>query len=281
MEAQLKQLDRLATVADSKDGPARAAAESLAAGDLAKAEKALRELAKVAAEKPNDPQVREHLDRLKDEIRKAADNSDARQKLEKLVERAKKEGRDAEGLQKELDQLKTDAEKSKSLRDLADKLDAASQQMEKGDGAEAAKQLAAAAGAVSEIGDEVQAAQDAQAQVQRVEQLKAGANAPKTADEPGGPPQGSGGVADQPPPKGKEPTVVAREVRPRIPFDPKGATTPAGSGAFAPGFTKTDPAQLGPAVRQAMQSTPAATAGLPLAPDDRAAIRQFFERLNK
>ncbi len=276
IETQLKQLDRLAKSPDFQDGPGRDAAKSLAAGDLEKAENALKQLAKAAIEKPNDPQLRKQLDQLKDELRKAADNTAAREKLEKLIEQAKKEGRDAEGLQKDLDQLKADAEKSKSLRDLAEKLDAASQQLEKGNAAEAAEQLAAAAGAVREIQGQVQEAQDAQAQGERANRLK------DEDAKPNGDPTGSGGVAEKPPPMGKPHTDTVREMRLRVPFvDPKGAMTPAGSGEFTRGFTKTDPAQLVPAIQRAMQSAPAATAGQPLSADERAAIREFFERLGK
>jgi len=281
MENQLKQLDRLANSPEFKDGPGRDAATALASGDLEKAEEALNELAKAAAGKPTDPRLRKQLDQLKDELRKAADNTDAREKLEKLIEQAKKENRDTEGLRKELDRLDGESESSKPLRDVAGKLDTASQQLEKGDAAGAAKQLAAAADAVRDLGDQAKAAQDAQALVQHVEQLKANAaNAAKATSEPDGPPLGSGGVAGQTPPPGTQPTGAAREVRPRVPFvDPKGATTPAGAGPFGGGFTKTDPAKLGPAIRQAAQSAPAATAGQPLAPDDREAVREFFERL--
>jgi hypothetical protein len=274
MENQLKQLDRLANSPEFKDGPGRDAAAALASGDLGKAEMALDELAKAATEKPADLQLRKQLDRLKDELRKAADNTEAREKLEKLIEQAKKENRDTEGLRKELDRLDAESESSKPLRDLAGKLDAASQQLEKGDAAEAAKQLAAAAGAVRDLRDQTKAAQDAQAQVQRVERLKA------DAAKPNGDPIGSGGVADKPPPMGNPPAGTAREVRPRVPFvDPKGAMTPAGAGEFGDGFTKTDPAKLGTAIGRAARSAPAATAGQPLAPDDRDAVREFFERL--
>ena len=173
IESQLKQLDQLAKSPDFQDGAAHDAVASFATGDLEKAEKALQQLAKAAAEKPNGQQLRKQLDQLKDELRTAADNTEAKSKLEKLIEQAKQEGRDAEGLQKELDQLKAEAEKSKSLRDLAEKLEAASQQLEKGNAAEAAKQLADAAGVVDEIQAEAKSAQDAQSLLQRVAQLKA------------------------------------------------------------------------------------------------------------
>ncbi|MBA4190151.1 MAG: hypothetical protein C0467_19375 [Planctomycetaceae bacterium] len=274
METQLKQLEPLAQSPDFKEGPARDTAMSLAKGDLAKAEKSLAELAKAAGLKPNDPELRKQLDKLKDEIRKAAENTATREKLEKLIEQAKKEGRDTSGLQQELDRAK--AEQSQPLKDLAAKLDEAAKQLEQGKGDEAAKQIDAAAKTVGEIQKDAQAAEDAQGEAQRAEQMRA------DATKPGGEQPGAGGVGDKPPPPGKEPNSGSRDVRVRVPFiDPKGGKTPAGSGDFGNNFTKTDPTQLAPAIQNAARSAPAAVAGQPLTPADRAAVREFFERLGK
>lgn len=272
MEAQLKQLDSLGKSPEFKDGPARDTAISLAKGDLPKAKMALGELAKVAAEKPNDPELRKQLEQLKDEIRKAGENTSTREKLEKLIEQAKKDGRDASGLQQELDRAK--AEQSQPLKDLAGKLDEAAKQLEMGNGAEAAKNLDEAAKEVGAIQKDAQAAEDAQGQAERAGQLRA------DAMNPGGDP-GQRGVGDKPTPDGKDPKSAVRDVRVRVPFDPKGATTPAGSGDFGNNFTKTDPTQLAPAIQNAARSAPAAVAGQPLTPGDRAAVREFFERLGK
>ena len=78
---------------------------------------------------------------------------------------------------------------------------------------------------------------------------------------------------------GKPHTDTVREVRPR-PFVDSGRDDARRLGDFSRGFTKTDPAQLGSAI-QRTRSAPAATAGQPLSADERAAIREFFERLGK
>jgi hypothetical protein len=208
-------------------------------------------------------------------VHKAAENANAREKIEKLIDQAKKDGRDASGLQQELDRLDADAKDSKPLRDLADKLDAAGKQLQKGNGDGAAKELADAAGAVRGIRDQVKGAQDARDQLNRAERLRA------DAAEPNGQPGAGPGLA-APRDPGQEPKSSPRAVRPRIPLsDSKAPLTPAGSGDFGSPFTKTDPAQLGPAIERAMRAAPAATAGQPLSPADRDAIREFFERLGK
>jgi hypothetical protein len=282
MEAQLKQLEPLLQSPEFKEGPGKDAASGLAEGDLAAAEKALGEMAKAAKEKPNDPQLREQIEKLKDELRKAADNQTAREKLKELIEQAKRDGRDTSGLQQELDKLGAESKQSQQLRDLADKLDAAGKELKKGNGDGAAKQLSDAADAVRGIQDEVKGAKDAQDQLRRAEQLRAEAGEPngKSGENPGGD-GGGNGLAD-PRPAGKEPKTAPRAVRPRIPLsDPKAPLTAAGSGEFGSAFTKTDPDKLGPAIERAMRAAPAATAGQPLSPADRDAIREFFERLGK
>ena len=273
VEEQLKQLESLAKSPDFKEGPGKDAARSLSKGDLAAAEKALQEMAKAAKENPNDPQLRKQVEQLKEELRKAADNAGAREKLEKLIEQAKKDGRDASGLQQELDRLDAESKDSKQLRELAEKLDGAAKQLQKGNGDEAAKQLAEAGKAVKGIQDEVKGAKETQDQLRRAERLKADA-----ADR--GQPGAGPGLADPRPP-GSEPKTNPREVRPRVPLsDSKAPVTSAGSGDFG-SFTKTDPAKLGPAIERAMRAAPSATAGQPLSPAERDAIREFFERLGK
>jgi hypothetical protein len=274
VEEQLKQLESLAKSPDFKEGPGKDAAQSLSKGDLAAAEKAIQEMAKAAKENPADPQLRKQLEKLKDELRKAADNAGSREKIEKLIEQAKKDGRDASGLQQELDRLDAESKDSKQLRELAEKLDGAAKQLQKGNGDEAAKQLAEAGKAVKGIQDEVKGAKETQDQLRRAERLKADAT---ERGQPGAGP----GLADPRPP-GSEPKTNPREVRPRVPLsDSKAPPTSAGSGDFASGFTKTDPAKLGPAIERAMRAAPSATAGQPLSPADRDAIREFFERLGK
>jgi hypothetical protein len=280
MEEQLKQLEPLAKSPDFKEGPGKDAAQSLAKGDLAAAEKALNEMAKAAKEKPNDPQLRKHIEKLKDELGKAASNADTREKLEKLVEQAKKDGRDASGLQQELERLDAEAKDSKQLRELAEKLDGAAKQLEKGNGDEAAKQLAEAGKAVQGIQDDVKGAKEAQEQLRRAGHLKADATKSGTEPDRGQPGTGPG-LADPRPP-GSEPKTPPRDVRPRVPLsDTKAPLASVGSGDFGSGFTKTDPAKLGPAIDRAMRAAPSATAGQPLSPADRDAIREFFERLGK
>ena len=273
MEEQLRQLESLAKSPEFKEGPGKGAAESLAKGDLAAAEKALGEMAKAAKANPADPQLRKQLEQLKEELRKAASDTAAREKLEKLIEQAKKDGRDASGLRQELDRLNAESKDSKPLRELAEKLDGAAKQLEKGDGDGAAKQLAEAGEAVRGIRDEVEGAKEAQEQLRRAEQLRAEA----ARGEPGAGP----GLADPTPP-GAEPKTPPREVRQRVPLsETRAPPTPIGSGDFGSGFTKTDPAQLGPAIERATRAAPSATAGQPLSPADRDAIREFFERLGK
>lgn len=279
MEAQLKQLETLAKSPEFKEGPASDTAKSLAKGELDKAEKALGELAKAAAEKPNDAVLRKQIEQLRDEIRKAAENNATREQLEKLIEQAKKEGRDASGLQQELDHAK--AEQSQPLKELAGKLDEAAKQLDKGDGAEAAKNLEDAAKAVGEIQKDAQAAEDAQGEAQRAGQMRADAgkpgNMPGEGDDPG-----SGGQSSGKRPEGTGSKTGIRDVRVKVPFiDPKGGKTPIGSGDFGNDFTKADPAKLAPAIQNAARSAPAAVAGQPLTPADRTAVREFFERLGK
>ena len=276
MESQLKQLEPLAKSPELKDGPARDLAKSLAKGDLAQAEKSLGELAKAAAAKPTDPELRKQLEQLKDEIRKAAENTTAREKLEKLIEQAKKDGRDMSGLQQELDRAK--AEQSQPLKDLAAKLDEAAKQLEQGKGEEAAKQLDDAAKAVGAIQKDAQTAGDVQGEAERAGQMRT------DTKKPGGEQPGVGAIGDKPPPEGKAANAGTsnRAVRVRVPFvDPKGAKTPVGSGDLGGDFTKTDPTQLAPAIQNAARSAPAAVAGQPLTPADRAAVREFFERLGR
>jgi len=279
MEAQLKQLEPLAKSPEFKEGPASDTAKSLAKGDLAKAEKSLGELAKAAAEKPNDAELRKQIEQLRDEVRKAAENNATREKLEKLIELAKKEGRDASGLQQELD--RANAEQSQPLKDLAGKLDEAAKQLEMGKGAEAAKKLDDAAKAVGEIQKDAQAAEDAQGEAQRAGQMRADAgkpgNTPGEGDDPG-----QGGVSSGKRPDGKATNTGIRDVRVKVPFvDPKGGKTPIGSGDFGNDFTKADPSKLAAAIQNAARSAPAAVAGQPLTPADRAAVGEFFERLGK
>jgi hypothetical protein len=271
MEGQLKQLDAPAAKAEEFKQPGvRDAAKALAKGDLAKAEQALNELAKQAAANPGDPELRKELEKLRDEVRRAGENAAAREKLEQLIEQAKKEGRDASGLEQELE--RANAEQSQPLKDLAEKLDGAAQQLEKGDGTEAAKQLEGAAERVGEIGKEAQAAGEAQAQAERAGKLRTDAQTPG----------GDGGQAAGQRPDGKGGDTANRDVRVRVPFiDPKGQKTPSGSGDFGNAFTTTDPAKLAPAIQNAARSAPAAVAGQPLTPADRAAVREFFERLGK
>lgn len=271
MESQLKQLDAPAAKGEEFKQPGvRDTAKALAGGDLAKAEQALKDLAKKAAENPNDPELRKELEKLRDAVRKAGENAATREKLEQLIEQAKNEGRDASGLEQELERAK--AEQSQPLKDLAEKLDGAAQQLEKGDGSEAAKQLEGAAERVGEIGKEAMVAGEAQAQAERAGKLRTDAQTPG----------GDGGQAAGERPGGKGGDTATRDVRVRVPFvDPKGQKTPAGSGDFGNAFTTTDPAKLAPAIRDAARSAPAAVAGQPLTPADRAAVREFFERLGK
>ncbi|VTU02358.1 Putative membrane protein OS=Rhodopirellula sallentina SM41 GN=RSSM_00981 PE=4 SV=1 [Gemmataceae bacterium] len=271
MESQLKQLDAPAAKAEEFKQPGvRDTAHALAKGDLAKAEQALNELAKRAAANPGDPELRKELEKLRDAVRKAGENAATREKLEQLIEQAKKEGRDASGLEQELERAK--AERSQPLKDLAEKLDGAANQLEKGDGTEAAKQLEGAAERVGEIGQEAQAAGEAQAQAERAGKLRTDAQTPG----------GDAGQAAGQRPDGKGGDTAQRDVRVRVPFtDPKGQKTPAGSGDFGNAFTTTDPAKLAPAIRDAARSAPAAVAGQPLTPADRAAVREFFERLGR
>lgn len=271
MESQLKQLDAPAAKAEEFKQPGvRDAAQALAKGDLAKAEQALNELAKRAAANPGDPELRKELEKLRDAVRKAGENAATREKLEQLIEQAKKEGRDASGLEQELERAK--AEQSQPLKDLAEKLDGAAKQLEKGDGTEAAKQLEGAAERVGEIGQEAQAAGEAQAQAERAGKLRTDAQTPG----------GDAGQAAGQRPDGKGGDTANRDVRVRVPFiDPKGQKTPSGSGDFGNAFTTTDPARLAPAIQNAARSAPAAVAGQPLTPADRAAVREFFERLGR
>jgi hypothetical protein len=283
MEEQLRQLEPLAKSSEFKAGPAADAAKSLAKGDLQQAEKALQELAKNAAANPSDPQLQKQLEQLKDAVRRAGENAEAREKVEKLIEQAKKDGRDAGGLQQELDRLKS--EESKPLKDLADKLEGAAQQMQQGNGAEAAKQLAEAAKAVQGIRDDAKNAQDAQAQAQRAGRMRAdaGRGPPRKGGEERGQPGAGDGLSDPRPPGGVALEDPPKEVRPRVPFtDPKGTVLPGGgAGEFGGGFTPADAAKLGPAIRNAAKAASVTVAGQPLTPDDRAAVREFFERLRK
>lgn len=286
MEAQLKQLDGLANNPEFKDTPAAEVAKNLAQGDLDKAKNALEELAKQAAANPNDPELKKQIETLKEEIKKAGENAAAREKLEKLIEQAKKDGRDASGLEQELERLK--AEQSQPLKELAEKLEKAEMDLEKGKGAEAAKDLEDAAKAIEAIKKDAQIAEDAQGEAQRAGELRAQAQMLGEGEGKGDDPAGDvpnakgGGQASGERPKGKDGETGIRNVRVRVPFvDPKGAKTPAGSGNFGNNFTKTDPGKLGPAIQDAARSAPAATAGQPLTPADRAAVREFFERLGK
>lgn len=266
IESQLKQLDAPTAKSEAFQQPGvRAAAKALASGDLARAEQALKELAKQAAEKPGDPELRKELEKLGAEARRAGENAAAREKLEQLVAQAKKEGRDASGLEQELERAKN--EQSQPLKDLAERLDGAAKQLEKGDGTEAAKQLEGAAERVGDIGKEARAAGEAQAQAERAGQLRTDA-------------QPKGGAGEGAKTKGVD--TSPRDARERVPFvDPKGQATPAGRGDFGTAFTTTDPTKLAPAIRDAARSAPATVAGQPLSPADRAAVREFFERLSR
>jgi hypothetical protein len=289
MEAQFKQLDTVANAPDLKDGPAKDVAKALSQGDLKKAEAALAELAKAAAANPNDLELRKQLEMLRDEIRKAGENTAAREKLEKLIEQAKNEGRDTSGLQQDLD--RANAEQSQPLKDLAAKLDEAAKQMEKGKGAEAAKQIGDAAKVVGAIQKDAQTAEEAQGEAQRAGELRAQAQPQAPGQGDGNPtkndpkqdtPPKKGGVTNQERPKGKDGDTSTANARVRVPFvDPKGAMTPVGSGDSGGTFTKTDPGKLGAAIQNAARSAPTTVAGQPLTPADRAAVREFFERLGR
>lgn len=271
MEAQLKQLGKFADSPDFKDGPGRAVAASLAAGDLENAEKAIGDLAKAAAEKPDDPRLARQVEQLREELRKAAENRVERDKLDRLIERAKSEGRDASGLEQDRDRLTAEARESQPLSDVADKLDAASRQLQHGNSEGAATELEAAGKKVRAVGEQAKAANEARAQAQRAERLRAEVG--KTG--------GTGGLSD-PRPSPDTAAGTVKDVRPRVPFvDLKGRVTAAGSGQFGGGFSPTEPAKLGPAIQQAGQSATASAAGQGVGRDDRDAVREFFERLGK
>jgi hypothetical protein len=109
-----------------------------------------------------------------------------------------------------------------------------------------------------------------------------GDSPPPKSDPKHDTPPNKGGVTNQERPKGKDGDTSIANARVRVPFlDPKGAMTPVGSGDAGGTFKKMEPGKLGAAIQNAARSAPATVAGQPLTPADRAAVREFFDRLGK
>src|SRR5262249_11330304 len=217
-------------------------------------------------------QLQKQLDKMGDQLRRAARDQDKQDRLKELIDKAKAEGRDTSALEQELAQAQADAEKAKALEQLADKLDAAKQAVRDGKPDEAAKQLDAVAKQIDSVKGEVQDLKDVWDQLKRLDELKADA---KAGDQRlgGMPPGGAqpnngesktdnatgGGMASGSRPEGPKTATASTDERQRTPFDTKGRKTYGGAVAGS-GFRKQSPAELGPAVQQAGDGAPAAAA---------------------
>lgn len=290
IEQKLQQLERLSQDDDFKDGPARDLNDALAKGDLKKAEEAVDQLRKKAKAKKLDDKDSEklagQLDRMKDEIRKAARNKEQQEKLKDLIARAKREGRDAESLERELQQLQAEAKQSKGLEDLAQKLQNAQEALKGSDLEEVAKQLEGVADQLKDLQGEVQDLEDLKESLQRLKDLKDAAckacegegkgKGDKDAgrkDNAKGAGVASGDRPDDPTAK----TNRGTDERQRTPFDPKGRKQYAGAVA-GPAFTKKSPTQLGDAIDQAVQEAPDAISNQPVSRDDKDAVKEFYKK---
>src|SRR5439155_27376844 len=99
LEQKLRQLDKLTSGGELKDGPARDLADALAKGDLKKAEQAAAALGKQAQNPQQSEALAKQLDRLAEELRKASRNEEQQARVRERGEAAERAGLNAEGAQ--------------------------------------------------------------------------------------------------------------------------------------------------------------------------------------
>lgn len=161
-------------------GPAQKAAESIAKGDFAKAEQAIRELAKKMRDgKLSDQekqQLKEQLEQLRDQLNKAADEQKQREEdLKRKIEQAKREGRseDAAKMQQQLNEMQQQSgQQMQQMQQMAEQLGQAAQAMQNGDADQASEAMQAMADQLGEMQQEMSELQDLEDAMNELSQSK-------------------------------------------------------------------------------------------------------------
>jgi uncharacterized coiled-coil DUF342 family protein len=292
-EQQLAKLDRLTQDDELKDGPAQKLNDALSKGDLPKAMQELDMLKKKAQDKKITPEEGERLarqlEKMKEELKAAAENKQRQDKLKDLIDKAKKEGKDAESLERELKQLQEEARQNAEAVDkLAQKLQKAAEAMKQGNMEDAADELEKAGQALKDIENDLKDLEDAEDYLQRLKEERKKACSQCKGD----------GQCDNPDPEPKDdaewtefgqPGAGRRKInndaqtgnyeeRKKGLFDPKGRKSYGGS-TRGPAFKKATAAELGPAIKEAAQEAPKATADPRFPRDAKETVRDYFQNL--
>jgi uncharacterized coiled-coil DUF342 family protein len=291
-EQQLAQLDKLTRDEEFKDGPAKPLNDALSKGDLQKAMQELDQLKKKAKDKSISPEDGEKLARQLDEMRQAlqADrqNKERQDKLKDLIDKAKKDGKDADSLERELKQLQEEAKQNaEATEQLAQKLKKAAEAMTQGNMEDAAEQLEQAGQALKDVENDLKDLEDAEDYLQRLkeerkkacQQCKGGqceTDDPEPNDDAEWDEIGRTGAGRRK--ENKDAQTASYEQRKKGLFDPRGRKSYGGS-TTGPAFKKATAAELGPAIREAAQEAPKATADPRFPREARDAVREYFQNL--
>ena len=291
-EQQLAQLDKLSRDEEFKDGPAKKLNDALSKGDLQGAMKELDQLKKKAQDKALSPEDGERLarqlEKMKEELKAAAENKQRQDKLKDLIDKAKKEGKDAESLERELKQAQEEAKQNaEAVEKLGQKLKKAAEAMKQGNPDEAAEQLAQAGEALKDIENDLKDLEDAEDYLQRLkkERKKAckdckgdcpGGDDPEPNDDAEWTPDGRPGAGRRK--ENKAAQTASYEEKKKGLFDPKGRKSYGGS-TTGPAFKKATAAELGPAIREAAQDAPKATADPRFPREAKETVKEYFQNL--
>lgn len=292
-EQQLAQLDKLTRDEEFKDGPAKMLNDALSKGDLQQAMKELDQLKKKAKDKElskeDGERLARQLEKMKEELKAAAENKQRQDKLKDLIDKAKKEGKDAESLERELKQVQEEAKRNaEAVEKLAEKLKKAAEAMKNGQPDDAAEQLEQAGQALKEVENDLKDLEDAEDYLQRLKEERKKACKECKGD----------GQCENPDPEPQDdaewtefgrPGAGRRKIndaaqtqsyeeRKKGLFDPKGRKSYGGS-TTGPAFKKATAAELGPAIREAAQDVPKATADPRFPREAKETVKEYFQNL--
>jgi vacuolar-type H+-ATPase subunit I/STV1 len=226
---------------------------------------------------------------MKEELKANAENKQRQDKLKDLIDKAKQEGKDADSLERELKQLQDEAKQNaEAVEKLAQKLQKAAEAMKQGNMEDAADQLEQAGQAMKDIENDLKDLEDAEDYLQRLkeERKKAcqnckggecpGDDDPEAKDDAEWTEFGQIGKGRRK--ENKDAQTQSYEERKKGLFDPKGRKSYGGS-TRGPAFKKATAAELGPAIKEAAQEAPKATADPRFPRDAKEAVRDYFQNL--
>jgi hypothetical protein len=288
LEQKMQQLESLTKDKEFSDGPAKDLADSLAKGDLKKAQEEVDELRKKAKEEKLDPKETEKLDKqlekMKNELERLAKDEEKEKKLKDKIEKAKKEGQDAESLERELEKMQQERkENGKELEDMAKQMQKARDALNKGDMEQFAQEMQKVGEQMQKIEGELKDIEDAQDYLQRLKEAKEAAC--KACQGDGDPEKlgdkkfaGGKGIASGERAENKDAKTGSQEEKIRGLFDPRGKKVYGGI-TKGQAFTKKTTVEMGKQIQEAVQEAPQAVDAQRLHRDARDTVKEYFESL--